>query len=139
MPVSVAANDFGLSWIELRSMWGKNVTDLSNDEVQPRREILDKYKLRVTDIASPLYKFNWARRAAIEVGPQRDQVPLRLRFQRQDDVLLVASSCARLSDRAHPLLSTLAYRGPEALSRRHQRQAPPGRPRLRPAQPRPAA
>src|ERR1700761_4768699 len=29
---SVAANDFGMSWIELRSMWGKNVTELSDDQ-----------------------------------------------------------------------------------------------------------
>ena len=26
---SVAANDFGLHWIELRSLWGKTVTELS--------------------------------------------------------------------------------------------------------------
>ena len=30
---SVVANDFGLQWIELRSMWGKNVTDLDADAI----------------------------------------------------------------------------------------------------------
>ena len=30
---SVAANDFGLEWIEIRSMWNKNATDLNADEV----------------------------------------------------------------------------------------------------------
>ena len=29
---SVAANDFGLSWIEIRGMWGKNAIDLTADE-----------------------------------------------------------------------------------------------------------
>src|ERR1700743_3165589 len=53
---SVAANDFGLSWIELRSMWNKNVTDLNDDEVERAKGILEKYHLRVTDIASPLFK-----------------------------------------------------------------------------------
>ncbi len=57
---SVAANDFGLQWIELRSMWKKNVTDLCTDEeVDKSKEILAKYKLRITDIASPLSKVNW--------------------------------------------------------------------------------
>jgi sugar phosphate isomerase/epimerase len=84
---SVAANDFGLSWIELRSMWGKNVTDLSNDEVSRAREILDKYKLRVTDIASPLYKVNWPGAPQSKSGPQRDQSHSDSDFKRQDDVL----------------------------------------------------
>ena len=56
---SVAANDFGLQWIELRSMWKKNITDLTDEEVDKSKEILAKYKLRVTDIASPLFKVNW--------------------------------------------------------------------------------
>lgn len=56
---SVAANDFGMSWIELRSMWGKNVTELSDDQVADAKKILAKYKLQVTDIASPLFKVDW--------------------------------------------------------------------------------
>ena len=56
---SVAANDFGLQWIEIRSMWNKNVTDLNAEELDRSREILAKYKLRVTDIASPLFKVHW--------------------------------------------------------------------------------
>ena len=53
---SVAANDFGLQWIEIRSMWNKNVTELNADEIDRARQILEKYKLRVTDIASPLLR-----------------------------------------------------------------------------------
>src|SRR5271165_6997424 len=49
----VAAHDFGMQWIELRSMWGKNVIDLSEAEIEDANKILDKYKLQVTDIASP--------------------------------------------------------------------------------------
>ena len=29
----IAANDFGLHWIELRSMWNKNVTELDAKEI----------------------------------------------------------------------------------------------------------
>lgn len=56
---SVAANDFGMSWIELRSMWGKNVSELSSDQVADAKKILAKYNLQVTDIASPLFKTDW--------------------------------------------------------------------------------
>jgi L-ribulose-5-phosphate 3-epimerase len=55
----VAAVDFGLHWIELRAMWNKNVTELNPKEIGEAQKILAKYKLRVTDIASPLYKSDW--------------------------------------------------------------------------------
>ena len=55
----VASHDFGMSWMELRGMWGKNVMDLSAAEIEESKKILDKYNLRVTDIASPLFKTDW--------------------------------------------------------------------------------
>ena len=84
---SVAANDFGLQWIELRSMWGKNVTDLNADEVDRSRKILEKYKLRVTDIASPLFKVHWPGAPMSKEGPRRDQFHADFDFKRQDEVL----------------------------------------------------
>jgi len=50
----IVSRDFGLHWIELRSMWNKNVTELDAKQVGDARKILDEYKLRATDIASPL-------------------------------------------------------------------------------------
>ncbi len=84
---SVAANDFGLQWIEIRGMWGKNVTDLSSDEVGQARAILEKYKLRVTDIASPLFKVNWPGAPQSAQGPKRDQFHADFDFKQQDSVL----------------------------------------------------
>src|SRR5215469_5004457 len=51
---SVIAKEFGLSWVELRSMWGKSLMDLGGDQLQEAHQILSKYSLQVTDIASPL-------------------------------------------------------------------------------------
>jgi L-ribulose-5-phosphate 3-epimerase len=84
---SVAANDFGLSWIEIRAMWGKNITDLGSDEVDRARKILEKYKLRVTDIASPLFKVNWPGAPQSSHGPKRDQFHADFDFKQQDSVL----------------------------------------------------
>jgi len=55
----VAAREFGMGWIELRSMWKKNIVNLDEKEVAEAKRILHKYQLKVTDIASPLFKVDW--------------------------------------------------------------------------------
>jgi sugar phosphate isomerase/epimerase len=55
----VAAREFGMGWIELRGMWKKNIIKLDEKEVAEARRILEKYQLKVTDIASPLFKVDW--------------------------------------------------------------------------------
>lgn len=53
------AHEFGMGWIELRGMWKKNICSLDEKEVAEARRILEKYQLKVTDIASPLFKVDW--------------------------------------------------------------------------------
>jgi sugar phosphate isomerase/epimerase len=48
-----------MGWIELRGMWKKNIVNLDEKEVAEARRILVKYQLKVTDIASPLFKVDW--------------------------------------------------------------------------------
>src|SRR5277367_1285818 len=55
----IVSGDFGLRWIELRSMWSKNVTELNAKQIEDVRKILVDHKLQVTDIASPLFKTDW--------------------------------------------------------------------------------
>jgi L-ribulose-5-phosphate 3-epimerase len=55
----VASREFGMGWIELRGMWNKNIVKLDEKEVAEARRILEKYQLKVTDIASPLFKVDW--------------------------------------------------------------------------------
>ena len=55
----VASREFGMQWIELRGMWKKNIVNLDETEVAEARRILEKYQLKVTDIASPLFKVDW--------------------------------------------------------------------------------
>ena len=52
----IVAKEFGLQYIELRSFNGKGLHTLSTDELGEAKKILAKYQLRVTDIASPLFK-----------------------------------------------------------------------------------
>src|SRR5271167_3492505 len=51
----VAAREFGMQWIELRGMWKKNILNLDSNEVAEARRIVEKFQLRVTEIASPLF------------------------------------------------------------------------------------
>jgi sugar phosphate isomerase/epimerase len=55
----IASKEFGMGWIELRTMWNKNIVALDEKEVAETKRLLDKYLLKVTDIASPLFKVDW--------------------------------------------------------------------------------
>jgi L-ribulose-5-phosphate 3-epimerase len=68
-------------------MWNKNVTDLNAEEVDRSRQILEKYKLRVTDIASPLFKVHWPGAPQSKEGPRRDEFHADFDFKQQDKVL----------------------------------------------------
>ena len=92
---SVAANDFGLSWIEIRGMWGKSAIDLSPDEIDRARQILDRHKLRVTDIASPLFKVHWPGAPLSKTGPRRDPAAIDADYKKQDDVLMRCINLAK--------------------------------------------
>ncbi len=83
----IAAKDFGLSWIELRGMWNKNITELNADEVAKAREILEKHRLRVTDIASPLFKVDWPGAPRSTESERRDSFHADFDFTAQDKLL----------------------------------------------------
>jgi sugar phosphate isomerase/epimerase len=83
----IVAVDFGLHWIELRSMWNKNVTELNAKEIEDARKILGGYKLRVTDIASPLFKTDWPGAPRSSQSETRDQFHADFDASAQDKLL----------------------------------------------------
>jgi len=84
---SVAAHDFGLEWIELRGWDNKNITELDATAIQRALVTLKKYNLRVTDIASPLYKTDWPGAPLSKLSPRRDQFHADFDFKEQDALL----------------------------------------------------
>ncbi len=84
---SVAAHDFGLQWIEIRGMWNKNITALDANELAEAKQILAKNNLRVTDIASPLYKVDWPGAPLSKLSEHRDQFHADTDFKQQDALL----------------------------------------------------
>lgn len=91
----IAARDFGMQWIEIRGMWNKNVVNLDQKEIAEARRILDKYKLRVTDIASPLFKCDWPGAPKSKFSPRTPQFGADFSFEQQPDVLKRGLSLAK--------------------------------------------
>ncbi len=98
---SVISRDFGLEWVELRAIGGKNLQKLSDSEIADAKKSLAKYKLKVTDIASPLFKVDWpgAPRSQYAEGP-RDQhgADPNQTFRGQQDVLAKSIHLAKSFD-----------------------------------------
>ena len=83
----IVSGDFGLEWIELRSMWNKNVTELDAKQLDDARKILAQHKLRVTDIASPLFKTDWPGAPISRQSERRDQFHASFDATAQDRLL----------------------------------------------------
>ena len=83
----IASKEFAMEWIELRGMWNKNILKLDANEIAEARSILEKNKLRVTDIASPLFKVDWKGAPQSKYSPKRDQFNADFTFDQQDQVL----------------------------------------------------
>ena len=64
----------------MRSIW------MTND-IGEARKILEKYSLRVTDIASPLFKTDWPGAPRSTFSPKNDSFGANFDFQQQDEVL----------------------------------------------------
>ena len=53
-----ALNDFGIEYVELRGVNGKNVSVLTEGEVKEAKKILDDFDIKVSSIGSPLGKID---------------------------------------------------------------------------------
>ena len=83
----VASRQFGMKWIELRGMWNKNIVSLDPKEIAESQRILKTNGLRVTDIASPLFKVDWPGAPTSRFSPKRDQFNADFTYAQQDEVL----------------------------------------------------
>src|SRR5579872_4116394 len=90
----VASRDFGMHWIELRGMWKKNIVNLNEKEIAEAKRILDKFQLKVTDIASPLFKTDWPGAPKSKYS-EEGAFGANFTFQQQDEVLDRAIAAAK--------------------------------------------
>jgi L-ribulose-5-phosphate 3-epimerase len=93
----VASRRFGMEWMELRSMWNKNVATLDANEITEAQRLLKKNNLRVTDIASPLFKVDF-RGAPQSRFAEHDQFNANFTYDQQGQVLDRAIELAKKFD-----------------------------------------
>jgi L-ribulose-5-phosphate 3-epimerase len=83
----IAARELGMQWVELRGLWDKNLMKLTSAEIADAQRILAKYQLRVTDIASPLFKVDWPGAPTSKYSPKHDQFNADFTYDQQAEVL----------------------------------------------------
>jgi L-ribulose-5-phosphate 3-epimerase len=84
---NIAANDFGLKWVEVRELWKKNCMALDANEIAEARRTLERHGLQVTDVASPLFKVDWKGAPRSKFSPKGDQFSANYTFDQQGEVL----------------------------------------------------
>jgi sugar phosphate isomerase/epimerase len=98
--LEIATKEFGLHYVELREMWGKNLMKLDEKELAETKRLLERYKLRVSSIASPVFKVDWPGAARVgdasASGQKRDQFGADFTFRQQNELLEHALDLARV-------------------------------------------
>jgi sugar phosphate isomerase/epimerase len=85
--LEIASGEFGLGYVELRTMWKKNIINLDEKETAEVGRLLNKYGLQVTDIASPLFKTDWPGAPKSKYSPEKPQFGADYTFAEQGEVL----------------------------------------------------
>ncbi len=93
--LEIASKEFGLTYVELRGMWNKNVINLDEKETVEVRRLLGKFSLQVTDIASPLFKTDWPGAPTSKYSPKTPQFGADYNFAQQEEVLERAIAVAK--------------------------------------------
>ena len=81
------AAELGYEAVEVRSIWDKNVADLSNAEVARLRRIADGAGIRILSVASPLFKCTHPEGGAIDHRFEQDAFHSAHQFSDQPHIL----------------------------------------------------
>jgi sugar phosphate isomerase/epimerase len=84
---------YSLNWCELRELWGRNIMNLEKAAVERARDMLEKHNLRVSDIASPIFKYNLPEMPAQK--EKRDTFHANFTDQDTEQLLLKSFDLAR--------------------------------------------
>jgi sugar phosphate isomerase/epimerase len=83
----ISAHD--LRFCELREMWGKNIMNMDGEELDRAKKLIAKHNLQVSDIGSPIYKWNLPQMPA-KPGEQRNSY--KAQFVEEDAAKLLEQS-----------------------------------------------
>src|SRR5258708_13164974 len=83
----VAAREFGLGYVELRSAHDKNILSWDAGDVAEARRLLARYNLRVSELASPIFKVDWPGAPKSRYSPSGPQFAADFTYGQQDELL----------------------------------------------------
>jgi sugar phosphate isomerase/epimerase len=84
---------YSLSYCELRLLWGKNIMNLSQADLERAKQIIDKHQMHVAEIASPIFKYNLPEMPA-KSGETRDTFMASFTDQDTENLLKKAAEIA---------------------------------------------
>lgn len=85
--LEVASKEFGFGHVEVRTLWNKNIINLDAKEISEAQRLLKQYDLKVTDIASPLFKTDWPGAPKSKYSPDKPQFGADYTFAEQPGVM----------------------------------------------------
>ena len=94
----VASREFGLGLVELRAMHNKNVMSWDAHDIAEAKSILAKYNLRVSEIASPIFKTDWPGAPKSPFSPKNPQFGADFTYEQQDELIERAVDLAKALD-----------------------------------------
>jgi L-ribulose-5-phosphate 3-epimerase len=83
----IAAREFGLGYVELRAMHNKNVMTWDTNDVAEVRKVLERFQLRVCEIASPIFKTDWPGAPKSPFSPKKPEFGADFTAAQQDELL----------------------------------------------------
>jgi L-ribulose-5-phosphate 3-epimerase len=91
----IAAREFGLGWVELRAAHDKNIMTWDASDIAEAHRILARFGLRVSELASPIFKVDWPGAPKSRFSPTSPQFGADFTYAQQDELLERAVALAR--------------------------------------------
>jgi L-ribulose-5-phosphate 3-epimerase len=91
----IAAREFGMGLVDLREAGGKNLMNWDAAQIADVQAVLERFKLRVACLATPIFKVDWPEAPKSSFSPKRDEFGASFTFKQQDELLERAFDLAR--------------------------------------------
>jgi len=82
-------SSYGLHWCELREMFTRNIMNSTQEDLDRAKKILDQHKLQVSDIGSPIFKWNLPQ---VPAHPNEKRDEFKASFTEPDADMLLEKS-----------------------------------------------
>jgi len=91
----VASREFGMGFVDLREAGGKNLMNWDAAQIADVQKVLERFKLRVACLATPVFKVDWPGAPKSRFSPARDEFGASFTYPQQQELLERAFDLAR--------------------------------------------